>query len=99
MLDYTGFRLQALVSFPTPDWPSIAATVKLSADNVASVLKRLKAMKDSALADLTRHNQRGIAASSSASNAAWLADAAQIQLDLVDLLERKIKNGEAGACR
>ena len=62
-------------------------------------LKRLKAMKDSALADLTRHNQRGIAASSSASNAAWLADAAQIQLDLVDLLERKIKNGEAGACR
>lgn len=99
MLDYTGFRLQALVTFPSPDWPSIATTVKVSAGNVASVLKRLKAMKDSALADLTRHNQRGIAASSSSANAAWLADAAQVQLDLVDLLERKIKNGDSGACR
>ncbi len=99
MLDYTGFRLKALVSFPSPDWPSIVATAKVSADNVASVVKRLKAMKDGALADLTRHHQRSITESSKAANAAWLNDAAQIQLDLVDLLERRVKNDDSAACK
>lgn len=99
MLDYTGFRLKALVSFPSPDWPGIVDTAKVSADNVASVVKRLKAMKDGALADLTRHHQRSITEASKAANAAWLNDAAQIQLDLVDLLERRVKNDDSAACK
>jgi hypothetical protein len=98
LLDYTGFRLHALLASPSISWRGIETTVEISAENTQSVQKRLDILKRSGLSDLIGDIEKGLKAAAAARNGAWLGSIAQIQLDSVDLLEKAIKNPSDDAC-
>ena len=95
MLDYSGFRLHALLASVPVNWDAITAAVEESAVNTKSAQRRLN---DKGLSDLAGGVQAGLDAAAIAKGRGWLGSVAQIQLDSVDLLERKIKNPAPGAC-
>ena len=96
MLDYSGFRLHALIAAATIDWRAVSDTVAQSADATRNT-RRLLA-NEPGLRDLTASVQNGLEGASAAKSAAWLQSTAQIQLDSVDLLEKVIANPSPTAC-
>ena len=96
MLDYAGFRLHGLLAAGAPDWALIEATVAEAGINWSRSAKNIT---DAALGNLGDSVQSGLEAAVAAKDQGWLGSMAKIQLDLVDLLERAVKNKAKGACK
>ena len=84
LLDYAGFRTNALLKAPAPDWPALAATAAEAAAHWSKIRarvtdKKLQLGMDQAQAALT--------AATAKHDAAATAVAAKQDLDLVDDLE------------
>ena len=84
LLDYAGFQLHVLAAAPKPDWKAIRRVV----DDAAAWWKATKPrVKDRALSDAFSSTIRGLHEAAESENLAMLEFAAQMDLDLVDLLE------------
>jgi hypothetical protein len=84
LLDYAGYKLQILAAAPVPDWPEIRKTAGEAAD-WWNVIKAMVPGKD--LRGACGTAIRGLDEASKQENLAMLRFAAQVDLDLVDLLE------------
>lgn len=84
MLDYSGFKLNALSHAKSPEWADIAASAK----EAAGYWKALEGnVADKGLRDLMNSIQLGLDEGVARKDAAQVGFAAQLKLDAVDLLE------------
>lgn len=84
LLDYCGFRLTVLASSATPDWSALQAT----ADETSGFWRSIEArIENRGLKDAMRTVVGGIETAARAHDLRMIAFAAQVDLDLVDLLE------------
>jgi hypothetical protein len=84
LLDYAGFKIHVLTAGDSPDWPAIERTTSEAVKWWSSLKGKVKNKK---LADAVNSTIRGLQEASSSKNLAMINFAAQIDLDLVDLLE------------
>jgi hypothetical protein len=84
LLDYTGFKLHVLEAAPQADWEAVRKTV---ADGVAWWTTTKPKIKDVALSDAMNSTIRGLQEGAKSENQGLVHFAAQLDLDLVDLLE------------
>lgn len=84
LLDYAGFRLHALAAAPEPNWREMQTTAADAAKWWGAIKGKVKGK---GLRDSFDSTVRGIQQASAAKNLPMLHFAAQIDLDLVDLLE------------
>ena len=84
LLDYVGFKLKVLAAAAEPDWNAMRKTAE-EASALWNALKRR--VSDKALRDAFSSTVTGIREATNKENLAMLFFAAQIDLDLVDLLE------------
>jgi hypothetical protein len=84
LLDYSGFRLQLLAGASEPDWHEIGETANEAALFWGSIEP---SVEHKGLRDAMNTTIDGIAEAVAARDARMLAFAAQVDLDLVDLLE------------
>ena len=85
LLDYAGFKLHVLDAAPKPDWDAMRKTV---ADAVAWWDAMKSKVSDKKLRDAFNSTVRGMQQAASSENRPMLQYAAQMDLDLVDLLEK-----------
>ena len=85
LLDYAGFKLHVLTSAPHPDWVAIRRTV---GDADGWWMTTRPAVSDKALRDAFDSTIRGLHEAEKLESVPMLSFAAQIDLDLVDLIER-----------
>lgn len=84
LLDYAGFKLHVLAAAPQPDWGAMRKTV----DDAVAWWTTIKVkVSDKALRDSLNSTVRGLQQAGKTENLPMLHFAAQIDLDLVDLLE------------
>lgn len=83
-LDYAGFRLQVLLSMDSPDWSAIRATSDEAGAWWGEIDERVR---DNPLRDTVAAAVKGMADAARLENAPMAKFAAQMDLDLVDLLE------------
>lgn len=95
MLDYAGFRLLGLLASSPQDWDAMAKTVAIADASLKSTSARIK---DQGLTDLSVTIATGLNESVKAKDAPWLAHAAQVLLDSVDLMEPKARSKSPAAC-
>jgi hypothetical protein len=95
MLDYAGFRLLGLVATSPPDWEAMTTTVVLAQTRLKATSVR---MKDQGLTDLSVTIATGLQDAAKAKDGPWLAHAAQVLLDSVDLMEPKARSTASQAC-
>lgn len=84
MLDYVGFRLQSLASYPSPDWAAMTAVADEANGYWNALVLRVG---NKGLRDLMTSVQAGLDGSVAARDLDQLRFAAQMELDAVDLLE------------
>ena len=84
LLDYAGFRLQVLAAAKEPDWEKMKLTV-IDADKWWKAIE--EKVEDSSLAATFNSTMTGLQQAIESKNLPMLRFAAQIDLDLVDLLE------------
>ena len=84
LLDYAGFRLQVLAAAKEPDWEKMKLTV-IEADKWWKTIE--EKVEDSSLVATFRSTLTGLQQAIESKNLPMLRFAAQIDLDLVDLLE------------
>ena len=84
MMDYTGFKLSALASATSVDWTTVSATIEQSAKHWATLEAQVK---DKGLRDTLNSIHAGLNTALVEKNASQLAFGAQMELDVVDLLE------------
>ena len=84
LLDYAGFKLHVLDAAPRRDWDAMRKTV---ADSVAWWDATKAKVKDRSLRSACHSAIRGLQEAGKSENRALLHFAAQMELDLVDLLE------------
>jgi len=94
LLDYVGFRLHVLDAAAKPDWDAIAATVAEGARWWDSVDDRVD---DQGLRDAIDSTMEGLRIATDGKNLPMLHYAAQMDLDLVDLLEGYFEDEDAAA--
>lgn len=84
MLDYAGFKIQSLLSQQVPDWIRLNQTVAEARSYWSAIVPKVrhKAVRDAFDTDI-----EGLSLAITAKNTAMLFFAAQVDLDLVDLLE------------
>ena len=88
LLDYAGFNLQVLAAAQTPSWQDIRRTVGEAAgwwNTIESKVSR------EGLRDAFGTSIRGLDDAAKVENLPMLRLAAQIELDLVDLLESDLR--------
>ena len=85
LLDYAGFKLHVLASVPHPDWVAIRRTIS---DTDRWWMATRPKVSDKALRDAFDSTLRGLHEAEKLESVPMLNFAAQIDLDLVDLLER-----------
>ena len=84
LLDYAGFKLHVLDAAPKPDWDAMRKTVA----EAAAWWKAAKSkVSEKGLRDAVESTIRGLQQAAQTENLPMLHFAAQIDLDLVDLLE------------
>ena len=89
LLDYAGFKLRVLSAAEQPDWEAMRKTVA----DAAAWWEAIKAkVADKGLRDAFNSTIRGLQAASKTENLPMLNFAAQMDLDLVDLLEAHFKH-------
>ena len=88
LLDYAGFQIRVLTAIESPDWASIQKTTD-EAVKWWSTLKRKVTNKK--LRDAVDSTIRGLQESTKSKNLPMVNFAAQIDLDLVDLLEAEFE--------
>jgi hypothetical protein len=88
LLDYAGFKLQVLAASRSPDWEDIRKTVS-EADAWWTAIK--SKVSEQGLRDAFGSAIRGLDEAAKVENLPMLRFAAQIDLDLVDLLENDLK--------
>ena len=84
LLDYAGFKLHVLGAAPQPDWGAMRRIVDDAVTWWAAIKSKVS---DKALRDTVNSTIRGLQQAGKAENLPMLNFAAQIDLDLVDLLE------------
>jgi hypothetical protein len=91
MLDYIGFRIHALLKQKEVDWQLISNTVNDAQKN----WKQIKGeISDKGLYDAVNTSIKGLSKASRSKNLDMLEFAAQVDLDLVDLLEGFYEKGK-----
>jgi len=85
LLDYAGFKLHVLAAAPQPDWGAMRGTAEDAAGWWAAIKSKVS---DSKLRDAFSTTARGMQQAGKAEHLPMLDFAAQMDLDLVDLLER-----------
>jgi len=89
LLDYAGFRLHVLTSAPTTDWKAIDATI----EDATKWWKATKPkVKSSALRDSFDSTIRGLQEAGKLKHIPMINFAAQMDLDIVDLLEHYFRD-------
>ena len=88
LLDYAGFKLRVLAATPRPDWQDIRRTVGEAAGWWNAINAQVSAQ---GLRDAFGSVMRGLDEATKLENLPMLRFAAQIDLDLVDLLEGALK--------
>ena len=84
LLDYVGLKVHVLTASPKPDWNAIRKTV----DEGSKWWKAIESkVTDKKLRDAVATTVRGLQVAAKAENLPMVNFAAQIDLDLVDLLE------------
>lgn len=84
LLDYAGFKLMALLSSASPDWQAVEATAGEARQFWTAIESRVK---DKSLHTLTATVVDGLISAGRARDRARAQFAAQVDLDLVDVLE------------
>ena len=84
LLDYAGFKLHVLAAAPQPDWGAMRQTVE---DAVGWWKVTQPKVSDKHLRDTMQSTVRGLEQAIQIESLPMLNFAAQIDLDLVDLLE------------
>ena len=84
LLDYAGFRTNALLKAPAPDWPALAATAAEAAANWSKIRARVT---DKKLQIGMDHAQAALTSGTAKHDAAATTAAAKQDLDLVDDIE------------
>lgn len=84
LLDYAGFRTNALLKAAAPDWPALAATALEANGNWAKIRDRVTDKNLQAGMDKA---QEGLATAAASRNIALSQASAKSDLDLVDALE------------
>lgn len=85
LLDYTGFKLEVVLHAKTPDWPAVQQTVE-EARKLWAFLE--SHVTDKGLRDAVSTMIAGMSKAATARNAEMAVFAAQMDLALVDLLEK-----------
>jgi hypothetical protein len=88
LLDYAGFKLRVLAATPRPDWQDIRRTVGEAAGWWNAINSQVSTK---GLRDAFGSVMRGLDEAAKLENLPMLRFAAQIDLDLVDLLEGALK--------
>ena len=89
LLDYVGFKVHVLTASPKPDWIAIRKTVEDGSKWWKAIESKVG---DKKLGDAIRSTMRGLHEAAKTENLAMVNFAAQIDLDLVDLLEAEFEN-------
>lgn len=84
LLDYVGFKVHVLTSSPKPDWNAIRKTVDEGSKWWNAIESKVT---DKKLRDAVASTVRGLQEAAKTENLSMVNFAAQIDLDLVDLLE------------
>lgn len=84
LLDYAGFKLHVLAAAPQPDWGAMRRTVEDAAEWWAAIKSKVT---DKGLRDAFNSTVRGLQEAGKVEHLPMLNFAAQVDLDLVDLLE------------
>ena len=88
LLDYAGFQIRVLTAIESPDWASIQKTT----DEAVKWWSTLKSkVTNKKLRDAVDSTIRGLQESTKSKNLPMVKFAAQIDLDLVDLLEAEFE--------
>jgi hypothetical protein len=95
MLDHAGFKLHALLAADPVDWTAIGDALTKTEAYLKITSTQLD---DKAIQDMLATLTEGLANALQVQNKAWEHNAAQILLDSVDLIERKVKNQSKQAC-
>jgi hypothetical protein len=88
LLDYAGFKLRVLAATPSPDWQDIRRTVGEAAGWWSAINAQVS---EKGLRDAFGSVMHGLDDAATLENLPMLRFAAQIDLDLVDLLEGALK--------
>jgi hypothetical protein len=91
LLDYAGFKLHVLAAASQPDWGAIRGTVDDAAGWWAATKSKVS---DKGLRDAFNTTVHGLQQASKAEHLPMLNFAAQMDLDLVDLLEGYFERGK-----
>ena len=89
LLDYAGFKLHVLDAAPKPDWDAMRKT---AADAVSWWATTKSNVTDKKLRDAFNSTVRGMQQAATAENLPMLHFAAQMDLDLVDMLENHFES-------
>jgi hypothetical protein len=84
LLDYAGFKLHVLAAAPQPDWGAMRRTVEDASGWWTAIKSKVS---DKGLRDAFNSTVRGLQEAGKVEHLPMLNFAAQIDLDLVDLLE------------
>jgi len=84
LLDYAGFKLKVLAAAPQPEWGAMRKTVDDAVTWWAAIKSKVS---EKALRDAFNSTVRGLQQAGKVEHLPMLTFAAQIDLDLVDLLE------------
>ena len=89
LLDYAGFKLHVLDAAPKPDWDAMRKTV---ADAVTWWAATKSRVTEKGLRDAFNSTVRGLQQSAKTENLPMIHFAAQMDLDLVDMLENHFES-------
>lgn len=89
LLDYAGFKLHVLAAADKPDWEAMRKTVAEAAGWWTAIKPKVS---DAKLRDAVNTTIRGLETAAQAENLPMLKFAAQVDLDLVDLLESHFRS-------
>lgn len=84
LLDYTGFKIQALAKQAPPNWVAIRQTVSEAQRHWSAIEARVA---DTGLRDVMDTAIEGLMSAAKSKNLEMVRFASQVELDLVDLLE------------
>jgi hypothetical protein len=88
LLDYVGFKLRVLLNAPSLNWATIEKTVEEAEHHWSKIEPR---MADNGLRDAFRLIIAGMNKAAKSKNSEMAVFAAQVDLALVDLLERQFE--------
>lgn len=89
LLDYAGFKLHVLAAADKPDWGAMRKTAAEAAGWWTAIKPKVS---DAKLRDAVNTTIRGLESASKEQHLPMLKFAAQVDLDLVDLLESHFRN-------